>query len=82
MTTLTIIDLSHTGDLDRAAMSTVRGGMFKGMPAYWMPFLNFPQADVSLNPSQFIGQSQSVVNNNGNNAAFVGVPGLGSVPAV
>lgn len=82
MTTLTIKDLSHTGDLDRGAMSAISGGMFKGMPANWMPFLNFPQADIALNPSQVIGQSQSVVNNNGNNAAFVGFPPPGSVPVV
>jgi hypothetical protein len=82
MTTLAIIDLSHAKDLDGAAMSAVHGGMFKGMPAFWMPFLGLPQTDVALNPSQFIGQSQSVVNNNGNNAAFVGAPALGSIPTV
>lgn len=72
MTTLTITDLSHTGELDQAAMSAISGGMFKGMPAHWMPFLNLPQGDFFFNPVQQIGQSQNVINNNGNNAAFIG----------
>jgi hypothetical protein len=83
MTSLTIHDLSHTSDIDHAAMSAIRGGMFQGMPAHWMPFLNFPQTDVVLKPSQSIAQSQSVVNNNGNNAAFVGgFPSMGSAPVM
>ena len=83
MTTLTIKDLPRFGELDHGAMSAVSGGMFKGMPAFWMPFLNLPQGEAAFNPSQMISQSQSVVNNNGNNAAFVGgFPSMGAVPVV
>ena len=71
MTTLTIKDLAIAADLDAATMTTVRGGAtFKGTIPGWMPgFAGY--GDTKLDLSQQIGQSQSVVNNNGNNAAFV-----------
>lgn len=70
MATLKITDLSVAEDLDRKAMSAVRGGS-KGVPSYWGPFLSFEKNDFSFNASQMLGQSQNTVVNNGNNAAFV-----------
>ncbi|WP_420473669.1 hypothetical protein [Noviherbaspirillum sp. ST9] len=76
MTTLTIKDLRLTEELDGKTMSAVRGGY--GLPG-WAPLFGMPKFDFkkfSIDASQTIGQSQNVVNNNGNNAAFVG--GIGS----
>jgi hypothetical protein len=70
MTTLIIKDLAITEELDAAALSAVTGGTAARMPAGWMPFFG-GQADISFNASQALGQTQNVVNNNGNNAAFV-----------
>ena len=70
MATLMIKDLSVTEDLDRKAMTAVRGG--KGVPSYyWGPTLSFEKNDFSFNASQMLGQTQNTVVNNGNNAAFV-----------
>jgi hypothetical protein len=80
MTTLLIKDLAIASDLDRAAMASVRGGYYKGAPAYCMPSFctpswgqptsYAPEHKFSFDASQMIGQSQNVVNNNGNNVAF------------
>ena len=37
MSTLMIKDLSATIELDASAMASVRGGYYKGAPAYCMP---------------------------------------------
>jgi hypothetical protein len=80
MTTLMIKDLSVTAELDRSAMASVRGGTSKGyerMPYYSMPDCWTPPSyggsptSFSFDATQSIGQSQNVLNNNGNNAAFV-----------
>lgn len=80
MTTLIIKDLSVATDLDRSAMASVRGGTYKGykgMPSYCLPDCWTPPSyganpsSFSFDASQSIGQSQNVMNNNGNNAAFV-----------
>lgn len=76
MTSLTMKDLSATKDLSPDTMATVRGG--QGLPG-WAPLFGMPMFDFkkfSVDASQMVGQSQNVVNNNGNNAAFVG--GIGS----
>lgn len=76
MTILMIKDLPLTEELGRKAMDAVHGG--KGVPG-WMPFYGafMPEfKNFSFDAAQMVGQSQSVVNNNGNNAAFVG--GIGS----
>jgi hypothetical protein len=80
MTTLLIKDLATASDLDRAAMASVRGGYYKGAPAYCMPSFctpdwgmptsYAPSTEFKVNASQMIGQSQNVMNNNGNNVAF------------
>lgn len=69
--TLFIKDLSVTEDLDRKAMSAVRGGMGKEFQSYnWGPMLSFDKYDFSFDASQMLAQSQNTVVNNGNNVAF------------
>lgn len=70
MNTLTIKDLPATAELDRSAMSAVRGGMMKGFYPYWMPYHAVTKNSFSVEASQLIGQTQNVVNTNGNNVAF------------
>jgi len=78
--TLMIKDLAIASDLDRSAMASVRGGYAKGAPSCWtpsyclpsmgMPTSYAPASKFSFDASQMIGQSQNVMNNNGNNVAF------------
>ena len=83
MTQLMIKDLAVAEQLDAAGMSAVRGGCMSKpsyswcapayhTPSYYMP--SYPShsapGNVALDVSQQIGQSQNVVNNNGNNVAF------------
>ena len=80
MSTLMIKDLAIASDLDRTAMASVRGGYYKGAPAYCLPSYctpvwgqptsAAPASSFSFDASQMIGQSQNVENNNGNNVAF------------
>jgi hypothetical protein len=76
MTTLMIKDLAIASDLDHAAMASVRGGYYKDAPSCWtppsygMPTSYAPESKFSFDASQMIGQSQNVMNNNGNNVAF------------
>ena len=79
MTTLLIKDLAIASDLDRSAMASVSGGYYKA-PGSYMPSVSLPTYDKSgygystdfkFDASQAIGQSQNVLNNNGNNVAFV-----------
>lgn len=72
MTTLIIQDLPVSEDLDAKRMSAVRGGMHKLSLPYGFPgYGNYAPTNVSFDASQMLGQTQNVVNNNGNNAAFV-----------
>ncbi|KIF81422.1 hypothetical protein [Noviherbaspirillum autotrophicum] len=74
MTTLTIKDLALASDLDRSAMTKVRGGTGKGLTSQYtpyMPSLSYSQSDFGFNASQMLGQQQNTQVNNGNNAAFV-----------
>lgn len=69
MSKLTIADLSATQDLDRREMSAVRGG-WVGMPFY------YPAPSVKVNTTNFtadqlIGQTNTIMNNTGNDVAFV-----------
>ena len=82
MHTLTIKDLAVTEELDRKAMTAVRGGTGSGYmpscaPSYpsapysWGgPSFDFNKSDFNFNASQSLGQSQNTVVNNGNNVAF------------
>jgi hypothetical protein len=69
MTTLIIKDLANTEELDAAALSAVTGGTAMHMPTGWMPMFGGP-TNVDINASQALGQTQNVLNNNGNNVAF------------
>ncbi len=71
MTTLQIKDLSVTEALDARAMRAVRGGNGKeNVPAHMLPYFGESKYDFKFDVSQLIGQTQNVVNNNGNNVAF------------
>lgn len=70
MATLIINDLSVTAELDRNAMSAVRGGTSKGYWPSYGPTLNFSTSDFKFDAAQTLGQSQETVVNNGNNVAF------------
>lgn len=72
MTHLTIADLSRTEELDRQAMSAVRGGMYKGFDksAYGMPSFDSSKHDFTFSATQLTSQTQNNVNENGNNVAF------------
>ncbi len=69
MKTLIINDLPRTEQLDSKAMSAVQGGMAKGAP-YTLSLFGTSKYDFSLDASQLIGQTQNVMNQNGNNVAF------------
>ncbi len=71
MKTLTIKDLALTEELDRKAMASVHGGMYKGASSSWLPSLNVPKGDIKFDASQVLVQGQETLVNNGNNAAFV-----------
>jgi hypothetical protein len=72
MTTLMIKDLAVTEELDRSAMSAVRGGTYEGLfLPYGFPYYSHYESNSSFAALQSIGQSQTTINNNGNNAAFV-----------
>jgi hypothetical protein len=76
MTHLTIKDLSRANELDAADMAAVSGGSGYCAPVFpcydvpAMPSCYEPSSSFSLNASQVLGQSQNVMNNNGNNVAF------------
>jgi hypothetical protein len=67
MKSLTIKDLSAILDLDSRAMSAVHGGTL----GYLLPSMSSSKFAAAFNTSQMIGQSQTTITNNGNNAAFV-----------
>jgi hypothetical protein len=66
MKSLTIKDLSVTEELDSRAMSAVRGG---NLPSFW-PGYNSSSTSLSFGAEQLISQTQTTINNNGNNVAF------------
>lgn len=69
MTNLTINDLAMTAELDRKAMSAVRGGMMKGGYGY-LPVFDSAKHDFSFTATQLTSQEQNNVNETGNNVAF------------
>ncbi|WP_420473459.1 hypothetical protein [Noviherbaspirillum sp. ST9] len=80
MTTLLIKDLAAATELARADMAAVSGGCYYKQPSCYTPTYYVPEycapahkgypSSFSFDASQSIGQSQNVVNNNGNNVAF------------
>jgi hypothetical protein len=73
MSTLTIKDLAGSKELDRSRMGALRGGtalrQVKGVYP-WFPSYSSQSYSFDFSAEQFISQSQSTVNNNGNNVAF------------
>ncbi|MES2259736.1 MAG: hypothetical protein V4724_14540 [Pseudomonadota bacterium] len=72
MKTLTIKDLARTEQLDRTAMSTVRGGWKMPAPSYTFGNVNYaPTYDSSIHATQDLKQMQEVVNATANGSAFL-----------
>jgi hypothetical protein len=72
MKTLIITDLARTENLDRATMTTVRGGFKFASPSYaFGDFTYAPTSDSSINASQSLGQIQNVMTATANGSAFV-----------
>ncbi|MEH6435889.1 hypothetical protein [Massilia sp. DD77] len=72
MKTLTITDLARTEQLDRTAMSAVRGGWSMYSPSYKLGDLRYaPSHDSSINAVQDLMQQQSVLTATANESAFV-----------
>ena len=72
MKTLTIKDLCVTTELDNAAMSSVRGGTYKGGSSWLVPgYGGSSKHDFSFDAQQLTSQHQENMNVTGNNAAFV-----------
>ena len=73
MKTLTITDLARTEQLDRNAMSAVRGGWKLGSPSYSFGDVSFAGVhDSSINATQNLHQMQEVLTATANGSAFVG----------
>jgi hypothetical protein len=72
MKTLIITDLARTEQLDRATMTTVRGGFKYASPSYsFGDFTYAPTSDSSINAAQSLGQVQNVMTATANGSAFV-----------
>ena len=71
MQTLMIKDLPVAEELDRKAMTAVRGGSYKLAPFYYSSDydLNASKHDFSIDVSQLVGQTQTVNTMVGNNVA-------------
>ena len=71
MQSLMIADLAHTDTLDSQAMAAVRGGSgaYKGLYPM-LAVYDVAKSDLKFDATQLIGQTQNVVNENGNNVAF------------
>ncbi|SAK46544.1 hypothetical protein [Caballeronia ptereochthonis] len=69
MKTLTIKDLPVTEELDRRAMSAVRGGNALLYPGFISGF-DVSKIAMTFAPQQFIGQTQTTTTENGSNIAF------------
>lgn len=84
MASVMIKDLPSSVELDGKAMGSVRGGCGLCALAPGMPHFSSSMPNFAFDASQLVNQSQNVVNNNGNNAAFVGAPAgvPGQSPAV
>ncbi|HKU00879.1 MAG TPA: hypothetical protein VJS30_30740 [Paraburkholderia sp.] len=69
MSKLMIADLSATQELDRRAMSAVRGGNLGLWPVYY-PTPSVKVDTTNFSAEQLIGQTNSIVSNTGNDVAF------------
>jgi hypothetical protein len=72
MKTLIITDLARTENLDRATMTTVRGGFKFASPSYAFGDITYaPTSDSSINAAQNLSQIQNVMTATANGSAFV-----------
>ena len=72
MKTLIIADLARTEQLDRTAMSAVRGGFRMFSPSYKLGDLTYaPNVDSSITATPNLFQDQSVLTATANDSAFV-----------
>ena len=73
MKTLTIKDLARTEQLDRATMTTVRGGHnVYYAPSFKMGDYTYaPTSDSSINSMQGLSQQQNVLTATANDSAFL-----------
>ena len=72
MNTLTIKDLDRAEQLDRTAMSAVRGGWNMYAPSYKLGDTTYaPSYDSSINAMQKLGQQQEVLTATANGSAFL-----------
>jgi hypothetical protein len=80
MKTLTIQDLPRTEQLDRGAMTLVRGGWSMSSPSYAPSTMNYwkpgtenyaPSFDSSISATQNLLQQQSVTTATANGSAFL-----------
>ncbi|MES2259733.1 MAG: hypothetical protein V4724_14525 [Pseudomonadota bacterium] len=72
MKTLIIKDLARTEQLDRTAMTAVRGGWSLSAPSYKFGDVKYaPSYDSSIHATQSLTQMQDVVNATANGSAFL-----------
>ena len=72
MKTLSIKDLARTEELDRGAMTNVRGGWSMLAPGYKLGDVSYmPSADSSIKATQNLFQQQSVLTSTANGSAFL-----------
>jgi len=72
MKTLTIKDLDRAETLDRATMTTVRGGWNVFAPSYKYGDITYaPTSDSSINAMQSLSQQQNVMTATANDSAFL-----------
>jgi len=72
MKTLTIKDLGRAETLDRATMTTVRGGWNVFAPSYKYGDITYaPTSDSSINAMQSLSQQQNVMTATANDSAFL-----------
>jgi hypothetical protein len=72
MKTLTIKDLARTEQLDRAALSAVRGGTKMSSPHYMPGSQTYaPKYDSSIKATQDLAEFQTVRNSVADGSAFV-----------
>jgi hypothetical protein len=72
MKTLTIKDLARTEQLDRSAMTGVRGGTKMSIPSYPHGDVNIsPSFDSSIKATQNMAQFQSVQNSVADGSALI-----------
>jgi hypothetical protein len=79
MNTLTIKDLDRAEQLDRAAMTAVRGGWSMYSPSLKVGDVTYaPSYDSSINAMQNLGQQQTALTATANGSAFLDGVGVHS----